>query len=572
MQSITKLRDMNEQPTPLPIGQRLLRQGWITEQDLERGLALQKEMGGRIGAILVRMGAVSEEHLLQALSEQLELELLDPETGPPAPGAVHQALEHAGLSPDWLLDQQLLLWEDLEGTIHCASPDPLDSFCQEVVHSLFRSQNVRWHLASAQQVESALHALTETEEKTAQGEGIQHLREMAEEAPAIEQVNNIIARAVSEGASDIHLEPEKDGFYVRYRIDGLLHTHSRLSQELFLAVASRIKLLSGMDIAERRLPQDGRIRTRASGVEMDIRVSALPSVKGESLVLRLLASERSDLQLENLGMEPDLLDQLQKWGRAPHGIVLVTGPTGSGKSTTLYALLRTVDDRQRKIITVEDPVEYEMPGITQIQVHEEIGYTFAHALRAILRQDPDVVMIGEVRDSDTANIATQAALTGHLVLSTLHTNTAAGAFNRMIDMGIEPFLLASAVLGVVAQRLVRRLCPHCAREAPPPSWVKELLAETTLSEIRHQAPSWKVPGGCSHCHETGYRGRIGIYEYLPVDSDLQAAIVNRVSTAELEKLRREKGFRSLREDGIIKVWNGLTSLEEVLRVTAGEAT
>ena len=350
----------------------------------------------------------------------------------------------------------------------------------------------------------------------------------------------------------------------------MLYTRLQLPRERFDAVASRLKLISGMDIAERRLPQDGRLSVRASGQAMDVRASALPGVHGESIVLRLLPKERRDLGLERLGMAGDHLELLAAWSREAHGIVLVTGPTGSGKSTTLYATLAAADDGRKKIITVEDPVEFQLPGITQIQTHADIGLTFAGALRSILRQDPDVIMVGEIRDRETAEIAIQSALTGHLVLSTVHTNDSLGAFTRLIDMGVEPFLVATPLKGLQAQRLVRRLCPHCAK---PASQVLPAIAEEAGRWAARvlgdgEAPAWREAVGCPECQHTGYRGRIGIYELVPVDEAMQQAVVSGASHQQLRAMARERGYRFLREDGLIKAWQGLTSVDEVLRVTA----
>jgi general secretion pathway protein E len=401
-----------------------------------------------------------------------------------------------------------------------------------------------------------------------EGEGgdVQHLREMAEEAPVVELVSNLMAQAVEQRASDIHLEPEERQFSVRFRIDGVLHQRLQLPRERFDAVASRLKLISGMDIAERRLPQDGRMSTRVGGQEMDIRVSALPGVHGESIVMRLLPKERKELGLDRLGFEADHLALMKAWTAEANGIVLVTGPTGSGKSTTLYAALAAANDGLKKIITVEDPVEFQLPAITQIQAHAEIGLTFANALRSILRQDPDVIMIGEIRDLETAEIAVQAALTGHLVLSTLHTNDAISAFTRLVDMGVEPFLVATPIRAVQAQRLVRRLCA-CARPAHVPEALQAEAARFADAVLPGVAPRWLEAVGCPQCLGTGYRGRLGIYEMVPVSEQMQHLIVTGASVNEMKAQARAEGHRFLRDDGLLKAWQGLTTVEEVLRVT-----
>jgi len=378
-----------------------------------------------------------------------------------------------------------------------------------------------------------------------------------------------MSQALDAGASDIHIEPGETNFVVRFRVDGVLHTRLRQPQDRFAAIASRIKLIAGLDIAERRLPQDGSLTTRVSGREMDIRVSTAPDVQGESIVMRLLPKQRGEVSLTKLGMEPDHLELTHRWVKEAHGIVLVTGPTGSGKSTTLYSALEATNDGQKKIITVEDPVEYKLEGITQIQAHAEIGYSFARALKAILRQDPDVIMIGEIRDLETAEIAIQSALTGHLVLSTLHTNDAISAFTRLVDMGVEPFLVAAPMLGVQAQRLVRTLCERCAQP--------EELGERLQQEIA-AIPGYSGSGfsarravGCPHCQGTGYKGRSGIYELIPVTAEMHELIVQNRPVHEMRTLVAQQGVRNLRQDGLLKVARGVTSLEEVYRVTGTEA-
>lgn len=556
----------------LPIGELLLGQNKITPADLEKALSFQSQFGGRLGSILVRMGALSEDALLPALSSQLGISLLGAEELPPHAKDIANAIEESGIPSDWFIDQRVAVWEGVDGTIHCTARDPLESHLHESLMAAFAPRLLEWHLIRSQDLERLVGLIDQGAVSGHQDE-IAHLREMAEEAPVIELVNNILSQAMDENASDVHIEPEERTFNVRYRVDGVLQTRFTLPRERFDAVASRIKLVSGMDIAERRLPQDGRISMRASGTELDIRVSALPGVQGESLVLRLLPKERAELRVDRLGMEQDHLEQFNRWIREPHGIILVTGPTGSGKSTTLYATLDAANDRQRKIITAEDPVEYKLAGMTQIQVHSEIGYNFARALRAILRQDPDIIMIGEIRDLETAEIAVQSALTGHMVFSTLHTNDALSAFTRLLDMGLEPFLLASSVRAVQAQRLVRRLCDRCAHpgEAPPAIGEIVKMLKQRFPDLLEGTPVWRAAAGCPDCHGTGYRGRTGIYEFVEVTPALQNAVMARAAAGELETVARQHGYRSLREDGLIKAWRGLTSIDEVLRVTGVSA-
>ena len=549
------------------LGELLLDAGLVGAADLERGLALQQKIGGRIGSVLMRIGAVSEDNLLQVLSRQLGLPVMGADVPAPDEDMVRLTAVQAPAGIDWLLDQQVLVWPGEGNDLFCAARDPLLPALREAMRHAYPGRRIHWCLCRAQDLERMLDGLAHHARSDEWGGGDeQQLRAMAEEAPVVELVSNLMAQAVEQRASDIHLEPEERIFAVRFRIDGVLHTRLQLPRERFDAVASRLKLISGMDIAERRLPQDGRLSTRVGGQEMDIRVSALPGVHGESIVMRLLPKERKELGLEKLGFEPDHLAMMKEWTAEANGIVLVTGPTGSGKSTTLYASLAAANDGLKKIITVEDPVEFQLPAITQIQAHPDIGLTFANALRSILRQDPDVIMIGEIRDLETAEIAVQAALTGHLVLSTLHTNDAISAFTRLIDMGVEPFLVATPIRAVQAQRLVRRLCTHCARPHAVPQAIEAEAAQFAHKVLPGIAPRWMEAVGCAHCMNTGYRGRLGIYEMVPVSEKMQHLIVSGASVNEMKQLACEEGHRFLRDDGLLKAWQGLTTVEEVLRV------
>jgi general secretion pathway protein E len=550
---------------PQRLGELLVDRGLLVAADLQRALALQAQLGGRLGQILVRLGAVSEETLVPVLAEQLGMPVLASGEWPQDAAAlrVDPAL---GIAPDWFIDQGVVAWVDGDGQTRVVARDPLDPAVNELLEARLPA-GWAWRLARAQDFERLLDALQRAN-RPADGDDddIGHLRELAEEAPVIELVNNLLAQAMDRAASDIHVEPGEDRFTVRFRVDGVLHEVLALPLSRFAAVASRIKLISGMDIAERRLPQDGRLSARVSGREVDVRASAVPGVHGESIVMRLLPKEREDLSLEKLGFEPRDLALFRRWANEPHGIVLVTGPTGSGKSTTLYATLEGINDRAEKIITVEDPVEYQVKGITQIQANAEIGYTFARALRAILRQDPDVVMIGEIRDRETAEIAIQAALTGHLVFSTLHTNDAVSAFTRLVDMGVEPFLVATSVRAVQAQRLLRRLCTACSVPA-------EVLPPIAAAVAPHvpaaEAANWRRAVGCAACQGTGYRGRVGIYELVEVSPELQGLVMQRATAADMRRVADAQGGRTLRLDGLLKAFRGLTSVDEVVRVTGG---
>ena len=562
---------MSSEPAldPRPLGELLQTRGLVGAADVERALELQPRVGGRLGSLLMRVGAVSEDTLLDTLGAQLGWPLLGRDEPLPAVEALRDAAARLGVSVDWLLDQQCLLWPGEDGQWCCAARDALQPALRELLRIALKGHPPHWTLIRNHDLERTLEALAQMQPAAREArDDVQHLRELAEEAPVVELVNNLLSQAVEQRASDLHFEPEERSFSVRFRVDGVLYARLTLPRERYDAVSSRLKLISGMDIAERRLPQDGRLSARVSGQEMDVRVSSLPGVHGESIVMRLLPKERTDLRLDNLGMLPDHLELTRAWMREAHGIVLVTGPTGSGKSTTLYSALAAADDGQRKIITVEDPVEFQLPGITQIQTHAAIGLTFAHALRSILRQDPDVVMIGEIRDLETAEIAIQAALTGHLVLSTLHTNDSISAFTRLIDMGVEPFLVATPIKAVQAQRLVRRLCPHCARPGAAPAGLDAGFDALVQRVLGDAAPAWRQPEGCPRCMGTGYLGRIGIYELVPISATLRAMITARASTAEMTAQARSEGWRMLREDGFLKARQGITTVEEVLRVTS----
>jgi general secretion pathway protein E len=398
-------------------------------------------------------------------------------------------------------------------------------------------------------------------------ENVDHLRDMASEGPVIRLVNLIITRAIETRASDIHFEPFEDEFRVRYRIDGVLHDVESPPKKLQAAIVSRVKIMAKLNIAERRLPQDGRIMLRVKGKEIDFRVSSVPTIHGESTVLRILDKSSIVLDIGKLGFPEDTLQGFEELVRRPHGIILVTGPTGSGKTTTLYCVLGKINSPEKKIITVEDPVEYQLKGVNQIQVKPSIGLTFANALRSIVRQDPDVILIGEIRDAETAEIAIQSALTGHLVLSTLHTNDAPSAITRLIDMGMEDYLLSSTIIGILAQRLVRVACPYCQEPySPDPAILREMkvdtgnLADLNVIEVK----------GCENCSNTGYWGRAGIFEFLHITDDIQRLILEKRDSNIIKEAARKNGMRTLREDGWLKVKKGMTTISEVIRVTQEE--
>jgi general secretion pathway protein E len=561
------------------LGELLIHTGRISEADLANALRAQPSLGLKLGEILVRLGALGEPALYAALSEQLGLAVIETDALIGQATAVAEMAEASATPLAWFEGQRLAVWRGADGTVFAAAADPLSPpVVEQVGAAIARGAPVQWRLARPGDLERLFAVLRSAREQTLEvsGDELARLRELAQEAPVIELVNALFAAAVTAGASDIHIEPQAHGFAVRLRVDGVLQTHQTYPKDRFDALVCRIKLVSSLDIAERRIPQDGRITIRASGKEMDVRISVIPGVHGESIVMRLLPKTRTDLDLGQLGMADDHRARFGQWILDPNGIVLVTGPTGSGKSTTLYTALGLANDGQRKIITVEDPVEFQVAGVTQIQVHSEIGYTFARALRSILRHDPDIIMVGEIRDRETAEIAVQSALTGHMVFSTLHTNDAVGAFTRLVDMGVEPFLVASALRGVIAQRLVRRVCDRCARPQPEDPLHDAIVREVEARHATrgaadaagHGPARWRAAQGCAACNRTGYRGRLGIYELIAVTPALQAAITANASTEQLQKVvAAAPGYRTLRDDGLDKARLGLTTIDEVLRVT-----
>jgi general secretion pathway protein E len=554
--------DPNQVLMPSRIGTLLVQRGDIAEAELTRALALQAERGSLLGEILVRLGALSEETLHAALGQQTGLPVLAADAPAPDTAAVQAAVQASGCSVHWWARQQAMPWLAEEGVLSVAAVRPWSADLRETLAAQ-GVQIAAWHYV--------LPATLERWQLIAQEDGTgavdeRALRELAEDAPVISYVNSLLAQAVDARASDVHIEPGEREFTVRLRIDGVMHTRQTQAMARFAAVASRIKLIAGLDIAERRLPQDGRTSVRVAGAEMDIRVSVIPAVHGESLVLRLLPKRRGDLALERLGMQGDHLAMFSHWLQWPNGMILVTGPTGSGKSTTLYGALSAMNDATRKIVTVEDPVELRLPHLIQIQTQADIGYTFARALRSILRHDPDVIMVGEIRDRETAEIAIQAALTGHLVLATLHTNDALSAVTRLVDMGIEPYLMAASLRAVMAQRLVRCLCERCAVPGEPPEAAAHAGLQGALARWRPgSAPALRLPTGCPACQGTGYRGRRGVYELVPITTQLQDMIVQRLPLPALRDVADQQGRRSLAEDGMLKVLAGETTVDEVVR-------
>jgi general secretion pathway protein E len=549
------------------LGEELVRAGKLSARDVERALAAQAETGTPLPAVLVQLGLVAEADVVQARSRLLGVPFV---TGDAFPAV---ALEVPGLLPEFLQAHRACPLTVEDGVLDIAMASPEDRFVLKAL-GLATGLRIRPHIALPSDIDRALAPPEpEVREDDASanddsGDFVEHLKDLASEAPVIRLVNAIIGRVTDLRASDIHLEPFDDGLHVRYRVDGVIHGSEVVPPRHAAAVSSRVKLLAHLDIAERRLPQDGRIKTRVKGRELDLRVSTVPTVHGESVVMRVLDRASVRFSLDQMGFGAANLEQFNALLARPHGILLVTGPTGSGKTTTLYAALAKLDAGSQKIITVEDPVEYQLGGINQIQVHTQIGLTFANALRSILRQDPDIIMIGEMRDGETAQIAVQSALTGHLVLSTLHTNTAAGAVVRMQDMGVERYLITSAVNGVLAQRLVRTLCPHCREAYQPPA---DLLASSGLGKCLAPGAAVYRARGCDRCRQTGYQGRTGIHELLVLDEGVRRAILDGKDAGELQSLAVRQGMRTLYDDGLQKVAQGVTCMEELLRVTQDQS-
>ena len=507
----------------------------VNEKDLSQAKRLQVEVGGLIGQALLRLGALSEDDLLQAQSEQLGLPIMGFDDISLQPEDYSRAISALDLRPQWLKSRRCAVWQSEEGgALHFIAQNIMDSELREKIETRCESNGLtlKDYITSNHTLDTAMsQIIDDTDNRLTSGltdDDSARLKEMAEEAPVIDFVNRVFSMALKDNASDIHIEPFEHKFQVRYRIDGVLHTRQTEPRSRFDAVSSRIKLLSGMDIAERRLPQDGRQTVRFSGQDIDLRVSSLPGSWGESLVMRLLRKENQLPDLESLGLEGHANEVLQDLLSHPNGVILVTGPTGSGKSTTLYRSLQGLNNGVRKIITIEDPVEYDMDGIIQIQTNANIGYTFAKGLRAILRQDPDIIMVGEIRDGETATIAAQSALTGHLVLSTLHTNSALAAVARLIDIGLEPYMIISAVRGFAAQRLLRRLCSNCSTLVKSPEGedkVWDIIKASGLNPPElNQKPQWRAPKGCSLCSYTGYLGRVAIFEVATVNESLSCLL------------------------------------------------
>lgn len=559
------------------LGETLVEEGIITAQQLAQARVEEKRSGERLRKVIVKMGLIDEEDLVTLVSEKLHVPrielasyLVDPKVVELVPESLARKYE---VMPVFKIGNRLT----------CAMADPWNVFALDelrvkthfVIEPAVATQGeikkaLDEHYGAKGSLQEVIQSLDAEKLEVPEGKEVdlKKLEGIVKEPVVVKLVNLLIMQAIREGASDIHIEPEESRLKTRFRVDGILREVTSSPKHLQSAIVSRIKILADLDIAERRIPQDGRFHLRMEGKEIDVRVSCLPTLYGENVVLRLLDVSSALLSLSQLGFSKELLEKYEKLIRQPYGIILVTGPTGSGKTTTLYASLDKINTVDKNIITIEDPIEYRLEGIRQTQINPKVNLTFANGLRSILRQDPNVIMVGEIRDCETAEIAIQAALTGHLVLSTLHTNDAAGAITRLTDMGVEPFLVASSIIGVLAQRLVRTLCKECKESCPLSAFggqLGDLGLEAQDKELRVFRKK-----GCPKCLETGYKGRIGIFELMQLDEKMRGLILAKASRGEIKKQAQSAGLIPLREMGIQKILEGLTTIEEVLRVTREE--
>ena len=553
------------------IGNVLVSSGIITEEQLKKALEEQKRTGERLLDVLKRLGVIDEETLAKIIAKQWGYPYIDLSTVEIDKETVHLISEEIARR-----FEVIPFGRTEEGEIMVAISDPTNIFAIDFLRNYLK--NVKIYVASKEAiigniekyysmektVKEAVMEMTggvevETEEEETEL-SIDEARSLAETAPIIRLMNQIITEAIVSRASDIHIEPQKRSVRVRYRIDGVLNDAMSLPKNIQPGLVSRVKIMANLDIAERRRPQDGRINLKFRGREIDLRVSILPAIFGEKVVMRILDKEKSLIPLEKLGFSEESLTIFKSLITQPYGMILITGPTGSGKSTTLYAVLRILNSPKVNILTAEDPVEYQLDGITQLQVNPKIGLTFANALRSFLRQDPDIILVGEIRDRETAQIAMEAALTGHLVFSTLHTNDSFSAPTRLIDMGIEPYLIASALIGVTAQRLVRKICNNCKTEVKPSRYILEQLGIEDENTVFYKGK------GCPICNNTGYKGRIAVQEVLKIDDNIRDMILKRASSTEIKEYAVKNGTKTLLHDALDKARKGITSLEEVLRV------
>ena len=564
------------------LGQLLIEGNLITEEHLNNALEAQAKNGGRLGTTLINMGVIDEEQLINFLSKQYDAPAINLHEYDIDP-SITKFIPH-----EVVMKYHIFPVAKVGATLTIAMADPSNVFAIDdvkfmtgynvepvVASEVSISESIAEHYgSSSDSLQTVMDSLEgkdtdaidfvhEEEEDV----DIADLKQAVEEAPVVKLVNLILSEAIDRGGSDVHIEPYEKTFRVRYRIDGVLYDVMQPPPRLRAALSSRIKIMAELDIAERRLPQDGRIKLKIRGKPVDLRVSTLPTLFGEKIVMRILDKSNLELDLTKLGFEEGALEHFSEAINSPYGMVLVTGPTGSGKTTSLYSALSTINKVDVNIMTVEDPVEYNLLGINQVHVKDEIGLSFAAALRSFLRQDPDIVMVGEIRDFETAEIAVKAALTGHLVLSTLHTNDAPSTISRLLNMGVEPFLVSASVLLILAQRLCRKICTNCKEEEniPAPALVKIGLTE----EEAGNAKCFKGKG-CSKCNDTGYKGRIALYEVMPISDEIRELILEGASSSEIKSSAVRLGMKTLRMSGLTKLMEGVTTMEEVLRVTFGD--
>jgi len=559
------------------LGQVLMEMGKITQEQLDEAVAIKQQKGGAIGVVLVDLGHCEKADVAAALAIQAGMRrvFLDEMEVPP------EVIEK--MDSTTARSYSVIPIEYDAGKLTVAMADPNNFRALDELHMLLGCEvqaavadpaavvrALDKYYAHAESVEAVISELDTTAEWIAEHEesiDLEDIRTMSESQPVKKLLNLVLLQAIRDSASDIHFEPFEDEFKMRYRIDGVLYEMVPPPRHIALAVASRIKVMANLDIAERRVPQDGRIELTVGGKPVDLRVSVLPTMFGESVVLRVLDRTQVELDITKVGLRDEEQKSLDGLIHAPNGIVIVTGPTGSGKTTTLYSALSAINDVETKIITTEDPVEYDIEGLMQVQINPEIGLTFARCLRHILRQDPDVILVGEIRDIETAQIAIHASLTGHLVFSTLHTNDAPTAITRLLDLGVEPYLLTATLEAIVAQRLVRRVCTHCRAEFEP---TEDMLWELNLTPEEVRGRTFYFGKGCDLCNNTGYKGRTGIFEIMTIDDPLRDLILAGSSTNVIRDEAKKRGMRTLRDSGLMSVYDGITTIEEIVRATVTE--
>jgi len=561
------------------LGELLVEDKLITERQLLKAVEATKKTSESLQKTLVTMGYVTEKDITEVLGKQMGVSFIDLDNYDLDPELARSIPEHLAQR------YKVIPVAEKENKLTLAMVDPLNVIAIDDIRlitgfdiepviatedSILKAINRQFGVTDLAEVQETVKDISatdfgplEVEEAVEEEIALDKLKELVDEAPIVRVVNLIISQAINDKASDIHIEPEAKQVRVRYRVDGVLHDVMSPPKHIQAPMVSRVKIMANMDIAERRIPQDGKIHLRHDNREFDLRVSTIPCIHGEKVVMRILDKSSVMLGLNKLGFYPDVQMAFENIVEKPYGMILVTGPTGSGKSTSLYSVLNKLNTGDRNIITVEDPCEYQLPGVNQVQVNEKAGLTFASALRSFLRQDPDIIMVGEIRDTETARIAVEAALTGHLVLSTLHTNDSSGAITRLVEMGVEPFLCASSIIGVLAQRLARGICPNCKESYTPPI---ESIKRFGLSAFTDTEITFYKGRGCDHCKMTGYRGRQGIFEVLTISDRVRGLILQRASTTEIRQSAMEEGMKTMQDDGLRKVLDGITSIEECLRV------